>query len=631
MRVLIVSQYFWPEQFRINDIAEDLVKKGYSVDVLTGIPNYPQGKLYKNYKSNKDEFSSYKGANIYRVPIWLRRNSNQINLFLNYLSFILSGIIFGFFVLRKKKYDLIFTFATSPITVSIVSIFFAKIKNAKTVLWVLDLWPNILYELSIIKNKLLYNILMKVVVRIYLSNDIILAQSKTFIEIIQNQIKPHEKKIYYFPAWPEVFKNKEDKLKNLIEPDHYLYKQGINIVFTGNVGEAQNFDNIFKVAKELKNENNINWTIIGTGRKLEEIKIKIKKENIKNFIFKGHVSIDEVEKYHQEADILLISLSKGKGLSGTIPGKLQTYLKSKKFILGMIEGETKKIIEETNSGKCFEPDDFIGMSKFLREANNNKKILLLNNQLKIDKYLNENFNKETILKSLGKYFDQLKENLELKLIDNLSKIPFDRNFSLSGLNLAFIGFYNLKRIRLHKDLYLWPDGIFAKRFFKQTSKLPGRTLIQNINLPKEIEKIYVLGNLSEKSKNYLENLYKKEITHIDLPYDNVDNIFKKYCQIKFDKKDLIIITLPTPKQELLSEKISTFSPNFKILCVGGAVTMASGEERPIPKFFENNGLEFLWRLKNDTRRRFYRLLLSFTSYLTGLVLMKYNKFKKTLM
>ena len=377
MRILIVSQYFWPEQFRVNDVAEDLVKKGYKVDILTGIPNYPQGKIYDNFKRNKKNFSNFKGATIYRVPVWLRRNSNQINLFLNYLSFILSGIFFGFFCLRKQKYDLIFTFATSPITVSIVSIFFAKIKNAKTVLWVLDLWPNILYELSIIKNRFLYNLLMKVVVKIYISNDIILAQSKTFIEIIQNQVRPHKKEIYYFPAWPEVFKNKQSIGKNPLNHITNYTKDQINIVFTGNVGEAQNFDNIFKVAKELKDENNINWTIIGTGRKLEEIKLKINKENIKNFYFKGHVSIDEVERYHREADILLISLSKGLGLSGTIPGKLQTYLKSKKFILGMIEGETKKIIEQTNSGICFNSDDFIGMSKFLKETQKDKKKIII--------------------------------------------------------------------------------------------------------------------------------------------------------------------------------------------------------------------------------------------------------------
>ena len=198
MRILIVSQYFWPEQFRINDIAEDLVNKGYKVDVLTGIPNYPQGKIFEDYKKNKNEFFNYKGAKIFRVPIWLRRNSNQINLFLNYLSFYFKwDFFFWIFLLRKRKYDFIFTFCYKSYNSFYSIYFFSKIKNAKSILWVLDLWPNILLELSIIKNKILYNILKKAVVKIYIANDIILAQSKTFIKIIKEQVKPHKKEIFF--------------------------------------------------------------------------------------------------------------------------------------------------------------------------------------------------------------------------------------------------------------------------------------------------------------------------------------------------------------------------------------------------------------------------------------------------
>ena len=630
MRVLIVSQYFWPEQFRINEIAADLTKKGYEVDVLTGKPNYPQGKLYEGFKLNPKKYNKYGKVNIYRVPIWLRKNSNKVNLFLNYLSFVFSGIFFGFFYLRKKKYDFIFTFATSPITVAIVSIFFSKIKNTKTVLWVLDLWPNILLELSIIRNKFLYSLLEKLVIKIYLSHDLILAQSQTFVNIIKKQIFPKRKNISYFPAWPETLisnkQNSTNELYNLTNEN----KKKIKIVFTGNVGEAQNFDNIFKVARELKNEENVHWNIIGTGRKLEEIKLLVDSENIKNFYFKGHVKLSEVKRYHDEADILLISLSKGEGLSGTIPGKLQTYLNSQKFILGMIQGEAKKIIEETNSGICFDPEDHEGVANFLRNVIHNKNLIKIDNFLSVKNYLNKHFNKESTLNELQTYFKQLSKDFNLKLISNISKIPFEKNFSLSGLNLAFIGYYNLNVIRLHENLYLWPDGIFAKRFYNNISKIPGRSIIKNIKLPELIKKIYVIGNLTEKSKIYLENLYKRNVVHIGLPYGEVEDLFNNHCKINFSNSDLIIITLPTPKQELMSEMIRNYSKNYKILCVGGAVTMASGEEKQIPSFFENYGLEFLWRLKTDTRRRIYRLFVSFSSYVIGLIFMKYKKFKKTL-
>ena len=198
------------------------------------------------------------------------------------------------------------------------------------------------------------------------------------------------------------------------------------------------------------------------------------------------------------------------------------------------------------------------------------------------------------------------------------------------MNLAFIGYYNINKIKLANNLYLWPDGIFSNRFFYKVKKIPGRTLIKEISLPDSIKQIYVLGNLSERSKAYLENLYSKKIIHIKLPYGDVEDLFNKYCKIDFKESDLIILTLPTPKQEQLAQKIRDNSEFYKILCVGGAVSMASGEEKQIPHFIENNGLEFLWRLRTDTLRRFKRLLISFSSYSYGYLTMNYKKFQKIL-
>ena len=155
MKILIVSQYFWPEDFRINEIAISLKKQGHQVDVLTGKPNYPKGKIYEEYKKNPEAYSLFNGINVYRIPIILRRSANKFQLFFNYFSFVINGVLFGTYKLRKKKYDIIFTFATSPITVALVSIWFSKIKNTKHVMWVLDIWPEILKELKISKINLL--------------------------------------------------------------------------------------------------------------------------------------------------------------------------------------------------------------------------------------------------------------------------------------------------------------------------------------------------------------------------------------------------------------------------------------------------------------------------------------------
>jgi hypothetical protein len=166
------------------------------------------------------------------------------------MSFVVSGVLFAPFILRKKKYDLVFTFATSPITVALVSIYVSKIKKCKSILWILDLWPEILKELKIITNPFLLSIINSIVLFIYRKTDILLVQSKSFKRIIDKKIK--NKRCIYFPAWPENF-NFIKKLNFKLIKD----KNKFNIVFTGNVGEAQNFNNIFKVMKYFKNKEKI--------------------------------------------------------------------------------------------------------------------------------------------------------------------------------------------------------------------------------------------------------------------------------------------------------------------------------------------------------------------------------------
>jgi len=186
LKVLIITQYFWPENFRVNDVVLFLKKKNIDVDILTGYPNYPDGVLFKEFKEEPLKYSNYNGAKVFRIPIYLRRESSKINLFINYISFIFSAIIFGYFHLRKKKYDIIFSFATSPITSSIPGIFYAKINKCKNFIWVLDLWPDIIKELKIINNNIIYKIFSAGVLKIYKAYDVVLVQSKSFLNILKN-------------------------------------------------------------------------------------------------------------------------------------------------------------------------------------------------------------------------------------------------------------------------------------------------------------------------------------------------------------------------------------------------------------------------------------------------------------
>jgi colanic acid biosynthesis glycosyl transferase WcaI len=623
LRILVISQYFWPETFRVNDIVEYLKKNNHHVDVLTGVPNYPQGRLFDEYKLDKKKFSNYYGASIFRVPVFLRRDGSKIFLFLNYISFVLSSIIFGFFLLRKKNYDLVFSFATSPLTSSLSAIFFSKIKSCKSFVWVLDLWPDILLELKIIKNVFLYRTISLICQFIYKNFDYILSQSKSFQERISYYNNNNNNNIY-FPAWSENIKKSKNNFTK------YDNDKSFKIVFTGNVGEAQNFDKVLEAARILKNHHDIKWIIVGSGRELEKIKKITEDENINNFILEGRISTQDINYYHSIADVLFISLKSGKAISSTIPGKLQTYLETNKFILGMIDGEAKKIIQDSGMGCCVDPDSAEDLAKKILHLKNNPDIVKkINNSIQGIEYLDKNFNKDFILNILIKNFNEAYNSLErFTLVKNESKIPFDRNFTLSGLNLAFVGYLNSGQIKLNKYLLNWPDGIFKRRFYgSDIPKVSGLSIITNMQIPNTIENIYVLGSLSKSSKEFLvKKFHNFKLIHVDLPYDTIENIYKS-CPKNFTDKDLIICTLPTPKQEQLSELIVQNSKYFKIICIGGAVAMASGEETPVPKFLDKLNLEFLWRLRTDTRRRVFRLFYSFYFYIYGELSFRFYRIK----
>ena len=201
---------------------------------------------------------------------------------------------------------------------------------------------------------------------------------------------------------------------------------------------------------------------------------------------------------------------------------------------------------------------------------------------------------------LNNYF--YKNKIKLKFITNSNHLKFKNNFVLSAFNLAFIGSWVSKEIKIYKELYCWPDGLFKNTLLKNSPKLPGRDLINNIKIPNKIKKIRIIGNSSNVVEKYLSNKFKdKIIINNKLPYGNIKKI-KKRCNFKLSHDEVTLITLPTPKQEIIAEYLKNINKNFYIICIGGGLKMASGEEKPPPKFLENYGLETIWRLRNDTLR-----------------------------
>ena len=234
-----------------------------------------------------------------------------------------------------------------------------------------------------------------------------------------------------------------------------------------------------------------------------------------------------------------------------------------------------------------------------------------------EKKLNQNFQNFQI-----KFDKKYIFNNSFKLISNVNKLINKKKFILSGLNLAFLGYLGSKKLNLHEDLYHWVDGIWAKKFVNLDKK-PGRDVLQELVLTKEIKNITVIGNLTKKSKKYLYKRFKVKINNIKLPYLSIEDLKKEKFDIKFPGKTLIFITLPTPKQEQLALFLSKKFNQFKIICIGASLSIASGEESAVPNFLKN--FEYVWRLRTDTLRRFIRLFNTFYHYYkNSLIFNKYN-------
>jgi exopolysaccharide biosynthesis WecB/TagA/CpsF family protein len=228
------------------------------------------------------------------------------------------------------------------------------------------------------------------------------------------------------------------------------------------------------------------------------------------------------------------------------------------------------------------------------------------------------FTRKNLAFKINNYYEKL-NRYHFRILSNVKLLNFKKNFTLSALNLAFLGSYSNKEVKTYKSLIHWPDGRFSKSISKTLKKVPGRFIINSLKIPKTIKKIVIFGNLPEKSKEFIEKKFNKSIVNYNLPYDSINRIVKKIFY-KIKKNELILITLPTPKQEQLAEHLVLRNKNYKIICIGGSINIASGIEKPVPNIFYN--LEFLWRLRYETNRRLKRLLITMYYYSLGKFLNK---------
>lgn len=346
MHILVVSHYFWPENFRINDLVSELIQRGHEVIVLTGLPNYPDGKIIPEFIKNPGLYSSYKGAKVMRVPV-IPRGNNTFRLALNYLSFAISASVVGVWKLRGARFDAIFTYEPSPVTVGLPAILLRSIKKAPMIFWVLDLWPDTLEAIGVIRHKALIFFIKKLVSFIYKRCDVILAQSKSFIPKIRKYAGENAS-IEYFPGWAETI---ETQINDFDVSAMQKNKRKFNILFAGNIGEAQDFPTILVAAEMLKGYSEICWFILGSGSMYKWVAGEIQSRRLGGCVYLlGRYPLEAMPSFFEQADVLLVSLKDSDVFSLTIPAKVQSYMAAGKPILGMLNGEGAKIITDSGAG-----------------------------------------------------------------------------------------------------------------------------------------------------------------------------------------------------------------------------------------------------------------------------------------
>lgn len=341
--ILVISQYFYPEQFRINDMCQEWVKRGYRVTVITGIPNYPQGEFYEGYGIVRRRREFHNGIEIIRLPI-VPRGHHSFMLCLNYASFVVSGFIWSMFT--KVKADQVFIFEVSPMTQALPGVWYAKKQQVPCFLYVQDLWPENVEIVTGIHNVHILNAIRKMVRYIYKRCTRILATSPSFVDAIIEQGAERER-VTYWPQYAEDF-----YVPEVMDDASRRKKRQFDIYFTGNIGRAQGLD-ILPKAAELLNDVEVRFHIVGDGRYREEFLQEIRKRNVDDmFVFHGRKMPQEIPGLLKEADAAFVSFMNNSLFEKTIPAKLQSYMACGKPIIASASGETKRIIEEAACGIC---------------------------------------------------------------------------------------------------------------------------------------------------------------------------------------------------------------------------------------------------------------------------------------
>jgi glycosyltransferase involved in cell wall biosynthesis len=364
LRILVVSQYFWPESFRVNELVEQLSRRGHQVTVLTGRPNYPDGVVFDAYAAAPRDFAAYGGAEVLRVPL-RPRGHGSLRLVLNYWSFVFWGCVLGPWLLRGRRFDAIFCFETSPITSALPAVLLRRIKRAPLALWVLDLWPDTLSAVGVLRSPAGLRWVGRLVAFIYRRCDLILAQSRAFFGPIERW-SGDPSKTRYFPQWADgVF---DGPAATDMPAELQPHAQAFRLMFAGNVGEAQDFPTILAAAAALRDRTDIHWLIVGDGRALPSVRADIERLGLEKTVFLlGRHPLQRMPSFFAAADAMLVTLKKEPIFAMTVPGKLQSYLAAGRPVIAMLDGEGADVVRAAGAGLSCAAGDAEGLARIVLE------------------------------------------------------------------------------------------------------------------------------------------------------------------------------------------------------------------------------------------------------------------------
>jgi len=360
VRILVVTQYFWPEDFRVNDLATELTQRGHEVTVLTGQPSYPSRSLFPGYGRLRPWTQRLGEVTIKRVPLASRGRGQGWRLALNFLSFAASASLLG--PLRARgHYDVIFVYEPSPVTVGIPAIVLKRVLGAPVVFWVQDLWPETLTATGAVRSRVVLQALNRLVRWIYQESDRILVESEGFIpHALSNGATPE--KLEYVPNWAEGSYRPVDLPEDAVE--RRLVPTGFRVMFAGNLGVSQALGTILDAAELTRDHPDLHWVVLGDGRQRIWLADQVKARDLSGTVhLLGRHPVDAMPRFFALADALLVTLKHEPIYALTIPSKLQSYLACGRPIVGALDGEGARVIAEAGAGLSGPAEDSASLAQ----------------------------------------------------------------------------------------------------------------------------------------------------------------------------------------------------------------------------------------------------------------------------